>query len=251
MVGKDGYVRIEIKNTLNDDAEDVSLSLQLANTPFITIGSSEESVDEILSDDEESFAFRIRASSSAKPGDYVLPYTLSYVGDNGSRQTKQGTLGVTIAGESDLTFTVSTDTPVVGEKGKVTLKVINNGLADAKFVSVKLLPQGYTLLSDSDIYIGTVSSDDFETVTADVIFSNDRPKLSALISYKNFDNEDVSTTVTLPITVYTREKAIELGIVKKSYGTYYVGIVVVILVLWFIWRTIRKRRRMKASLNGS
>jgi len=248
--GKEGTINIEIKNTLDDDAEDVSLSLQLANTPFITVGASEESVKEILSDDEESFAFRIRASPTAKPGDYSIPYTLSYDID-GDRQTpKTGTIGVTIAGQPDLTYTVSADTPVVGQKSKITLRIVNNGLADAKFVSVKLLPEGYTLLSDSDVYVGTISSDDFETVSLDAIFSNEKPKLAALVYYKDFDNQDVSTSISMPINVYTYDQAVKLGIVQKSYAIYYIVIVAVLVVLWFVWRMIRKRRRMKASLNG-
>ena len=246
--GKEGTLRLEIKNSLSEDAQDVSFSLQLANTPFITLGGSEESVDEILSDDEETFAFQLRVSPTAKPGDYAIPYTLKYKVD-GDKRDSTGTIGIKVGGQPALSYTISAATPVVGQKTKMTFKIVNNGLADAKFVSVKLLPQGYTLLSDADVYVGTVSSDDFESVSTDAVITNDNPKLSALVTYKDFENRDISESVSIPIIVYGRDKAIELGIISKSYTMFYVLGAVALIVIWFIWRIIRKSlRNRRASL---
>ena len=68
--GQTANIQIDIKNNLNDDIEDVSVSLDLSETLFTTSGSSEDSQDDIAEDDKETFSFDIKAPSNIKPGDY-------------------------------------------------------------------------------------------------------------------------------------------------------------------------------------
>jgi hypothetical protein len=76
--GKDGRVAIDVRNDLSDKIKDVSLSLDLSNTVFSSVGSSEENVDEIDDDDVETFTFTLSANVDSKPGDYNIPYTITY-----------------------------------------------------------------------------------------------------------------------------------------------------------------------------
>ena len=57
--GQEGTIRLEIKNILSEDVQSISLVLDFANKPFIPIGTSEQSVDEIQEDDKENFVFNI------------------------------------------------------------------------------------------------------------------------------------------------------------------------------------------------
>ena len=104
----------------------------------------------------------------------------------------------------------------MGRQSKINLKIVNKGLADARFVSVNLNPSGFTLLSEKEVYIGTVDSDDFETATFEVIFTSEKPKLTATVEYTDFDNSKKLDEVNLPTKVYTQEKAIELGIIQRN-----------------------------------
>ncbi|MCH7567803.1 MAG: hypothetical protein IIA87_00105 [Nanoarchaeota archaeon] len=244
--GEERIMRIEVKNTLGDDIEDVSLSLDLSGMPFIPIGSSEDSVDEIREDKKKTFLFRIRAANDIEPKDYQIPYEISFK-YRGDREDREGKIGVRVSAKTELEFIASTENPVIGQEGKIILKIINKGFADANFVSVRVFPQGYTLLSDSGIYIGTVDSDDFETSSFNVIFNSAKAKLVVLVEYKDFNNEKIIKNIELPITVYSKEKAIELGIIKRNNTPIYIGIAVLVVVLWFIWRIIKKRRRIKQS----
>lgn len=240
---------ITIKNDLDSDIEDVSLSLDFSKVPLAVIGSSEESVDEIREDKREDFNFRIRPSSEVTAGDYIVPYTLIYSDSDGVRQPpKQGSITIAVSANTDLTYTVSAESPVVGKQGKISLRIVNKGFADAKFVSVKIFPDGYTLLSEDEVYIGTISSDDFETATFDVIFSQENPEIVASVDYTDFDNQKRNTPVALPLTVYSQERALELGIIQRSYTLQIVIAIVVVIVLWFVWRSISKRRRLKRSM---
>lgn len=245
--GTEGVIRVEIENIFQDTVEDVTFSLNLENLPFIPIGSSSEGFDELEENDDGRFSFRIRAANDIAPGDYQIPYTIDYSID-GERRERTGSIGVSVKAQPELSFSIETENPVIGTEGKVTLKIVNRGFADARFVSVKALPQGLTLLSESDVYIGTVDSDDFETAVFNVIFNSQKADFSAIVQYTDFENNKITKTVDIPITVYSQEKAIELGIIEESNLGLYIGIVVAIIIIWLVWRWVAKRRRMKKSL---
>jgi hypothetical protein len=248
--GSAGVIEIDLENYLDDDAEDISLTLNYANTPFTPVGSSEQSIDQIDSDDNEKFTYRSQASTTAKAGEYSIPYTLQYT-INSQQKTKTGTIGLIIKAQPDLTFSATASNAVVGQQGKINLKIVNKGFYDARFLSVRIMPQGFTLLSDDQEYIGSVNSDDFETSTYDVIFNSKNADLVAIVEYKDFDNKLIIKNVNLPLKVYSTEEAKNLGITKPNYTIYYVFAVVLIIVVWLIVRAVRKRRRLKRSMQNN
>jgi uncharacterized membrane protein len=81
--GSEQEITIEVKNTLDEDATDVSLTLDL--TEEFSITDFEDNPDEISEDDTENFDFTLKALSGAKAGDYQIHYALNY-NDN---QTKK------------------------------------------------------------------------------------------------------------------------------------------------------------------
>lgn len=243
--GSEQSITLKVKNTLNEQVEDVSLNLDLSKVPFI-VTDSENDIDEIDEDDSETLDFTIKASNNAEAGDYEIPYTLNYILNNTSH-TKEGTFSLTIEGNPELVYTALIDKPVVGEKAQITLKIVNKGFGDAKFTTVKITPNGYTLTSEDNVYIGTIDSDDFETITLDVILKSENPTLNAQIEYKDFDNQKITKNVNLPLTVYSREKAIELGIIQKDYTLYYSAGAVILFVVWIIRRQMKKKKRLERS----
>jgi hypothetical protein len=253
--GSEQAITLEIKNTLDEDAEDVSVVFDLTGLPFSTIGI-EDNPDEISEDDKEDFDFKLKATGSAKAGDYQIPYTIYYT-MNGTRYPtidsvtktipKTGTFTLTVEAEPQLVYSVNTDTPIVGSKGKITLKIVNKGLGDAKFVSVTLIPSGYTLLSGETTYIGTISSDDSQNENFEVIFTQPNPTLTAQVEYRNFNNELITKTINLPVTVYTQEQALKLGITSKNNTGIYIALAAVVIIGWIIIRKVRKKRRLNKA----
>jgi len=245
--GGEGVIRLEIENNFNEKIENVVLTLEFKDVPFNSVGSSSDSTNEIDEDDEKTFSFRIKSNNDIDAGNYQIPYTFSYQLDN-ETFTRSGSIGVTVRAQPELAFSASVETPVIGKQTTITLKVVNKGLADAQFVNVKVFSSGFTLLSEDEVYIGTIDSDDFETASFDVIFTSKNPTLSALIEYRDFDNERLSESVNLPIDIYSREQAIQLGLISRNNTYLYIGIVIAIVIAWFIWRAVRKRQRMKRSM---
>ena len=245
--GETSVINIEIENVFNDDVIDLTIALDLSNLPFTPVGSSEDSIDELEEDDDEDFIFRLKSANDIVPGDYQIPYTISFERD-GVDKVRRGTIGVRVVSKTELSFSVDSENNIVGEKGKISLKIVNSGFGDIRFVSVRIFPDKYTLLSDNVDYIGTIDSDDFETATFDVIFNGDDVKLVALVEYKDFDNKKVLENVNLPVIVYSRQEAIELGIIKKSNGPVIVSVIITLVLLWILWRTFKKRSRIKRSV---
>ncbi|HLC52085.1 MAG TPA: hypothetical protein VJI98_02475 [Candidatus Nanoarchaeia archaeon] len=248
--GKEGTIRVVVENTLDEDLEDISVNLIFKGTPFTPVGSSEKSVDEIGEGDEDDFSFRLRAANEVKPGNYEISYVLKY-NEKGSStvKTSEGTIGVRVSGNPDLVFTISGENAVESQQGKIVLKIVNKGFSDARFVSVKIISTDFILLSEEQIYIGTVDSDDFETADFNVLFDRNPARFKAIVEYKDFDNKDAAETVDLPLNIYSKEEALKLGITKKSKSPVVLAGAVMLLALFFVWRTVKRRRNFKRSLN--
>jgi len=243
--GESTKVQLTVDNTLTDDVQDISVVLNLEGTGFTSVGSSEDSIDEIREGKDESFSYTIKAPSTLRPGEYNIPYTIIYTFQDSSNR-KNGSFGITVGAKTELSYSIESNNNVIGEQGELSLKVVNKGLGDIRFVSIRLMPNsGYTLLSDENVYVGTISSDDFETASYKVKFNNENAVLDAVVTYKDFDNVQRTEKVTLPLTVYSREKALELGIIKKSNAMVYASTIIILIVLWFVWRIYKKRQREK------
>jgi hypothetical protein len=244
--GQSSALAINIKNNLQDDVEEVSFALNLDSTTFTTIGGSEDSEDEIKEGRREIFNFVLKAPSDIKPGNYNIPYTLIYTDWNNDRVTKTGSFGVTISARTELSYTIEASNNVVGEKGELSVKVINSGLGDIGFVYVRIISaNGFEILSANEEYVGNVGSDDFELATFNVLYTGTTASLTAQIEYKDFGNQEETKTISLPVKVYTREKGLELGLIKKDNTLTYGIIVAILIVAWIIYGRIKKRRKRK------
>lgn len=261
--GEEGRIILDVENNNNFDIEDVSIALELGgkkvfnslgilveeteNLPFLIIRGSEKEVDDLDEDDDDTVSFTIRAFTDITPGDYNIPYTIKFVNaDNDEDLEETGSFGLRVSAKTEIDFVAEVnEKAIVNEEGRITLEIINKGLGDIKSVSVQIFPSGFELLSKDKIFIGTVNSDDTDIASFDVVYKSSNPSLSARVEYKDFDNEDQTQTVNLPLNVYTKEKALELGLIQKSKTGIYITIAVVLLVAWIIYRRIKKRRKNK------
>ena len=245
--GEQGKVNVEIENNENFDIESVSLALELSGLPFTSIGSSERDFDDLDEDDEDRVSFTIRANTDIVPGDYNIPYTLTYVNAENDTENfeKTGSFGLRVSSKTDLDFSIETnDNAIVGEEGRIIIETINRGLGEIKSVSIQIIPSGFELLSKDKIFVGTIDSDDSDTATFDVFYKIPNPSFSVKIIYKDFDNKDQIETQSFLAKVYTKEEALELGLIKKKNSTLYLLIGVLVLA-YIIYRVKKKRKKRK------
>ena len=245
--GEASIINIELKNNLDEDVEDVSFILIFENRPFISLGSSEKSYDEFDKRDKKSFEISIKASQDIVPGDYNIPYTIKYFDKSGKEFQKNGTIGIVVGARTEIDFNVEMEKNIVGESGTITLKIINKGLGDVKFVNIKIIPNGFSVLGSESDYIGNIDSDDFETATFNVKFDGENARLVAVVNYKDFNNVEQTENINQELTVYTREEALKLGIIKRDKTLIYIISVAIVVILWLIYRTLRKRLNNKSK----
>jgi len=250
--GEQGNVKINVENNFNYDIEDVYISLDLGNIPFTAIGSSEKKLDDLNEDDDDSATFMLKVSTDAIPKDYDIPYTVRYANsDTDEIGNRSGIFGIRVSAKTEIDFSAEKENAIVGSQGKISLKIINKGLGEIKFISVQIFPQGYKLLSSDKVYIGNIASDDSDFASFDVVFESLIPTLSARVTYKDFDNNDKSEMINLPVEVYTREQALSLGLIQQSRTGLYIGSTIVILIIWYIIRKVRKARKKNKQRGGN
>ncbi len=246
--GKEGQLTITITNDEDQDLHDISFFLELASLPLISIGSSEDSTDKIREDDDDKFSFILRANPTAKPGEYNIPYILTY---RENPQMKKGTIGIKITAPTEVEVSLNAENPVLGQQGRIILKIINKGQADARFVKITIVPSGYTIISEDTVYIGTIDSDDFDTATFDVLFTSMQSHLSGILEYLDAENVKTTRVLDLPIKTYSKQQAQELGILPRNNVPIYLGIIIFVILIWILWRIIRKKQRLKKSMKGN
>ncbi|MEM3074998.1 MAG: hypothetical protein QW727_03615 [Candidatus Pacearchaeota archaeon] len=243
--GEQTSLDITIQNNLDEDVNDVSFNLIFENLPFIPIGSSEISYSEIREGKSRSFNIAIKSSQNIKPGNYNLPYSLSYNYGENKVIKKSGSIGIVVDGNTELDLNIESKNNVVGEKGTISMKIVNKGFSDVKFTSLKIIPHGFLIFGSDSSYIGTIESDDFETASFDVLFKNENANVEAVITYKDFNNNDKVENISIPLKVYTRQEALEIGIIKKNRVFLLVGVLSILIVLIIIYRKIKKTFKKK------
>lgn len=257
--GQEGNIELTLKNTFNEKITDVSVTLIFSSTDaiksitpvFNPYGSSTDTKDEIADDDTEHFSFNIKAINSAAPGDYVLGYVVTYTYNETTITDPIKTFGATINSQNALDYSISQQTMVQNMKDKVTFTIYNKGDAEVKFVIVQATAEGATLLSDSKSYIGNIASDDSQTANYNILINNANPSMNFIVTYKDFENNDVTENVNLDLTAYSRDKALKLGLITQSKAPIYFGIIILVIVVFFIVRAIRKARAKKEKLKNS
>lgn len=249
--GDKATIRVNVENNENFDIEDISMALDLSKVPFSSVGSSEKSIDQIDQDDDDTVAFALRSTTDITPGDYDIPFIIKYASTDNSSEIleKEGSFGIRVSAKTDLDFSMEVrDNAIVGQEGRISLEVINKGLGEIKAVSVQLFPSGFELLSKDKVFIGSISPDDTDLASFDVVYKSKSPILSARVDYKDFDNNDQVKNINIPFKVYSQEEALSLGLIQKSNSTTYIIAVVVILVIWYFWRKARKKKKERERL---
>ena len=135
----------------------------------------------------------------------------------------------------------------VNDQGIVTLKLINNGLTQIKFLKVSLQSsEAYEILSPNELYIGEVDVDDFETAEFNIIPKVKNPQLALNLGYSDVNNNMFKETKFIFLKVYTLEEAKQLGLVKQNNLFSIIMIVVILFIIYMIYRRIKRKKKNAA-----
>lgn len=249
---------LKIENNLEDDVKNVIVSLILNDKdnpiPFAPYQSSNEvRIEEIESDDDEKVSFDLIAFPNAISGTYNIPVQVRYILNSETKNESLGLVSVTINAKPKIDIS-SEGVLIGGQSGKLTIKVVNSGLGDAKFLSINLdSVSGIRITNSNRVYIGNIDSNDFDNAEFNVFVSENAPSLISLpveLSYTDSANNQIKENKIITIKTYTQKEAISLGLIKKNNTIMIIIFIVGFLILFFIYRRIRKRSRNKKIHNN-
>ncbi|GAG23285.1 unnamed protein product [marine sediment metagenome] len=133
---------------------------------------------------------------------------------------------------------------------ELRIDIVNKGLSDVKFLEIEIGSSTYfDVLSSKNVYIGDIDSDDFDSAEFRIFFKKNTPDnivIPVSIFYKDALNKEHTDNLNLQVKVYSNEKAIELGLLEKSYTGLYAGVIGGLFVIYIIYRKIKKRRLKKS-----
>ena len=247
--GSSGNVRIMLSNKADSILKDIKVRLDLGNLPFVPLGSTnEKSIYQIGAEGSHEFDFELLANPEAESGVYQVPLKISYSDDLGKGYLKNSTIGLIIGAKPDLSVTLDeTDIFEAGKAGEVVVKVVNKGVTGIKFVNVKLKKSSlYRILSNDEVYVGNIDSDDFETADFKIFVEKNKNKSIAIpvsLEYKDANNNDFEKEIELQLNLYSASEAKELGL-KEGNG--FAGIIIVIIIVGgglYFYRRYRKKKK--------
>ncbi len=245
--GEKSSVTISLKNNGDNDLTDVSIGLDFSNVPLAPADSgSQYNFNELNSDKTKDANFQIIASNDAKSGIYKIPVNIAYKEDD-VLKTQQSVISIMINSEPIIEVSYDNGLLLKGQKNPVTLKVINKGLGDAKFLELELgTSTAYNIISQNKIYVGDIDSNDFQTEDFQIYFNPNSLRsinLPVNVKYKDVTNKEYEKNFDISLKTYTTKEAQNLGLVPTSNTIYIVIVVIAIIAAFFIYRMIRKRKR--------
>jgi len=240
--GQTVIVELELRNAGRLAVKNVDVSIDLTDEKFSTIGTgTKQRVSYIGIGETEKVTFQLASDTSTEVKVYNIPVTFAYEDERNTAYTDTAKISLVVNAKPEISLTVdSTKFDSKKVPGTVSLKVVNKGVVNLKYMTVRLVQTDqYEVLSPSnEAYVGNLDSDDFETVDFTVKPLVDGPRLSVQLEFKDPYNMDFSQQYDLPLRIITAK---ELGQKKTPWVAIVVGLLVVAGIIYW-WRKGKKKR---------
>ncbi len=240
--GQTATVELELRNAGRLAVKNVDVSIDLTDEKFSTIGTgTKQRVSYIGIGATEKVTFQLASDTSTEVKVYNIPVSLAYEDERNTAYTDTAKISLVVNAKPEISLTVdSTKFEKKTVPGTVSLKVVNKGVVNLKYVTVRLTQTSdYDVLSPSnEAYVGNLDSDDFETVDFTIKPLVESPRLSVQLEFKDPYNLDFSQQYDLPLRIITAK---ELGQKKTPWVAIVVGVLVVIGIIYW-WRKGKKKR---------
>lgn len=268
--GEEAAVNIKVKNMADSPVKDITFTLDLTFSnfldrlttlsaadsitafnamPFAPIGSAtEQKIYTMAPGEEKTFSYNIIAYSEAESKVYKVPIELTYFDTSGNEFTKSDVIGLVVGTKPDLSVLIDeTDLYVGKDTGTVTIKIINKGFSDTKFLDVKAeATDDIDVLSAHEVYVGNVDSDDYETAEFKIYLKKDGKeeqtlKFPVIVEYRDANNNFYTDTYDLDLEIISPSK---LGQASGG-GNPFVLIVLAVVVIggYLLYRRNKNRKK--------
>lgn len=249
--GQTGDLTITLSNIAAVGLKDITVKLDLtsADIPFAPVGSTiEKRIDNIGTGESANVSFGLVAFSDAASKVYKIPLTLTYYDALGKEYDKSTILSLIVANKPNL-MAVFEQTQIVknGTMNKVIISISNIGLTQVKFLTASVDDTSdYQLLSQKQLYIGSINSDDSETAEFDLFIKRAGTiTIPLTLTFQDASGNSYTQQKNVAVRVYTDEEAVRLGLVKAIPIDPLILGLVAIIAIYVIYRAYRFTTRKK------
>ncbi len=237
-------IKLLIKNEGISSVKSADIILDTSqNNFFSTLGTgNRKRVGYIEPRESKEIVFDIMINANAEIKLHTLPVKIEYTDDKGMQYSKTSQIGIKINAPPELImFIDSSEIYSRGTPGKVRAKIVNKGISDLKYVTLKLIktPE-YEILSPTNIaYIGNLDADDFDSAEFIIEPNEKEPKLNFLLEFKDTYNRKYTQEYLLPLRIVSKRA---LGLEKSK-----LPMIILILILAGIgyWYYKKKKKKKK------
>jgi len=219
--------------------------------PFTPIGSgNEQTLKKLEAGKIAEITFNIFTDADAASKVYKVPYNLTYSDASGADFSRAGIVGWLVESEPDLTVNIDkTEVYSAGAKGNIDIKLVNKGFSDIKFLDVKLTEgNGFTLLSNPEVYIGKLDSDDYETAEYTLMVSSDAKDKITLplhVEYRDANGQLFVKDLPLELKLFSGAELKQRTNGNASPLPAIIIVAVIVIAGILIFRRIKKGKKKK------
>jgi hypothetical protein len=254
--GSGTKLTILLKNYATSLLKDVKVVLDLGKNgdetiPFSPVGSTNEKVISYLeAQASKPVEFELLVDPDAVSKTYRIPVSLKYYDSLNRNFSKSNFVTVVVGGEPDVSIYADSSTVYKAKSaGEMTVKIVNKGLPDMKFVNVRLANSSkYRIISPAEVYIGNIDSDDYETADFKLYVEKTSDKkliLPLTVAYKDANNKNYKNIVNLELPLYTSSEAKRLGLSEGNGKAGWLALIVLAVAGFFGYRYWKRRRKAK------
>ncbi|MEM4247200.1 MAG: COG1361 S-layer family protein [Candidatus Woesearchaeota archaeon] len=240
--GQTFQITLKLRNAGKIGVKNLDVGIDLADGTFSTIGSgTKKRIDFVGAGETETVTFNMASDTSTAVKVYSMPVSLSYQDERSKQYTDTAKVSLVVNAKPEISLTVdSTKFKSKTTPGTVSLKIVNKGIVNMKYVSVRLVetPDYEVLSSSNEEYVGNLDSDDFETVDFAIRPKFAEPRLKVQLEFKDPYNVDFKETYDLPLRIITAK---ELGNGGLPWGWLVLALIVVGGIIY--WRIRKKKKR--------
>ena len=194
------------------------------------------------------FVFDLRAYPDAVSKIYKIPFGLEYYDSLGNKKNKTDFIGITVNSQPDIIALLDkTDINQKKTTGTISLKVINKGLSDMKFLNVILKSTAqYDILSTSDTtYIGNLQSDDYQSVDYIISLKGTDKSITipVTLQYRDANNKYYEVTQQVPLNLVDASKLDNAAASGSSTILIIVIIIIVAIAGWIVYKRSKKNKK--------
>jgi hypothetical protein len=245
--GEIADLKIILKNNADSYLRNIKVKLDIGGLSVSPVETTEErSIYQMKSGEEKTLEFKLLVSPDASSGPYKIPVNISYYDSIGNNYLKKNYITLIVSSLPEIDIIVEKSTLLTyGQSGEVTLDVVNKGLSQVKFLTVILEnTDDYDILSSSEIYIGDLVSDDYDTTEFKIYVSSQVTQLplKILLKYRDSNNREYSQEKTVNLRLYTPEELGRYNLVSSDYTIYIIALIVIVILI-YLWRRRKKKKR--------